>query len=45
MTFDRTCISVRRGSPIAYAVATVLSAAAAMPVNAQQALEEVIVTA
>jgi iron complex outermembrane receptor protein len=45
MTFDRTRISVRRGSPIAYAVATVLSAAAAMPAQAQQALEEVIVTA
>jgi iron complex outermembrane recepter protein len=45
MTFDRTRISVRRGSPIAYAVAAVLSAAAAMPAQAQQVLEEVIVTA
>ena len=45
MTFDRTCISASRGSPIAIAVAAVLSAAAAMPAYAQQALEEVIVTA
>ncbi len=45
MTFDRTRILARRGSPIAYAVATVLSAAAALPAQAQQALEEVIVTA
>jgi iron complex outermembrane receptor protein len=47
MTFDRMRVSVRRGSPIAYAVAAVLSAAAALPARAQttEGLEEVIVTA
>jgi iron complex outermembrane recepter protein len=47
MTFDRTRLSVRRRSPIAYAVAAVLSAASAMPVQAQTSggLEEVVVTA
>ncbi len=47
MTFDRMRQSVRRGSPIAYAVTAVLSAAAAMPVQAQtsEGLEEVVVTA
>ena len=47
MTFDRTRQSVRRGSPIAYAVTAILSAASAMPVMAQtsEGLEEVVVTA
>ena len=47
MKFDRMRQSVRRGSPIAYAVTAVLSAAAAMPVRAAttEGLEEVVVTA
>ncbi|MEY2919354.1 MAG: hypothetical protein RL261_659, partial [Pseudomonadota bacterium] len=47
MTFDRTRLSVRRGSPIAYAVAAILSAASAMPARAatSEGLEEVVVTA
>ena len=47
MIFDRTLASVRRGSPVAYAVAAVLSAAATLPARAQtsEGLEEVIVTA
>ncbi len=47
MTLDRMRQSVRRGSPIAYAVTAILSAASAMPVQAQtsEGLEEVVVTA
>ncbi len=48
MTFDRMRQSTRRGSSVAYAVATILSAAAAMPALAattSEGLEEVIVTA
>gem|GEM_PF-407585 len=47
MKFDRMRQSVRRGSPIAYAVTAVLSAAAAMPARAAttEGLEEVVVTA
>jgi len=48
MTFDRTRQSVRRGSPIAYAVTAILSAASAMPARAattSEGLEEVVVTA
>jgi iron complex outermembrane receptor protein len=47
MTLDCTRSAIRRGSPIASAVAAVLAAATAMPVtvSAQEGLEEVIVTA
>jgi iron complex outermembrane receptor protein len=47
MTFDRMRHSVRRNSPIAYAVTAVLAAASATPVMAQtsEGLEEVVVTA
>ena len=47
MTLDLMRQSARRGPSVAYAVATILSAAAAMPARAQTAegLEEVVVTA
>jgi len=47
MTLDRMRQSARRGPSVAYAVATILSAAAATPARAQsvEGLEEVVVTA
>jgi iron complex outermembrane recepter protein len=47
MTLDRTRSAFRPGSTVANAVATVLAVAAAMPAtsSAQEALEEVVVTA